>query len=162
MTSRLSWGKRKAVLAVNVPGREPYAVLDPRFKRPRNKADVLGAGLPALVSTTDPNDIEILWDEVPSLESQVEQRLSDAMQGQDARMDEARQMQRQMWEAAQNAGASPPAPGAETPQGAPAMEAMAQSAKQALQFVKDPAMRKTMIEQYRAAGIPVDEEDEAS
>jgi hypothetical protein len=161
MTSRLSWGKRKAVLAVNVPGRAPYAVLDPRFKRPRNKADIVGAGLPALVSTTDPNDVEILWDEVPSLETQVEQRVSDAMQGQDARMEEARQMQRQMWEAAQNASA-PPASGASTPQAAPGMEAMAQSAKQALQFVKDPAMRKTMIEQYRAAGIPVDEDDEAS
>ena len=36
---------------------------------------------------------------------------------------------------------------------------MAQNAKAALAFTKDPAMRKLLIEQYRAAGIEIDEED---
>jgi hypothetical protein len=161
MTSRFSWGRRKAVLAVNIPGRAPYAVLEPRFKWPRGKTDLVGAGLPALVSTTDPNDIEILWDEVPSLENQIEQRMSDALQGQEARMEQAREMQRQMMEAAQDASAHPPGPGTPAPQMAPAMQAMAENAKQALGHVKDPAMRKMLIKQYRAAGIPVDEVDEA-
>ena len=154
-----SWGKRKAVLAVNVPGRAPYAVLDPRFKRPRGKADYVGAGLPALVSITDPNDIEILWDEVPSLEDQIAQRVDDALGGQEARMEQAREVQRQMLEAAQNASSNPTAHG--THQADPAMEAMAENAKQALARVKDPAMREMLIKQYRAAGIPVDEGDEA-
>jgi hypothetical protein len=147
------------VLAVNIPGRAPYAVFEPAFKRPRGKADYLGAGLPALVSTTDPSDVEILWDEVPSVDSQIEQRMSDAFQGQEARMEQAREMQRQMMEAAQNTGAGPSAPGA--PPFAPAMEVMAQNAKRTLAYVTDPAMRKMLIEQYRAAGIRVDEEDEA-
>lgn len=36
---------------------------------------------------------------------------------------------------------------------------MAQNAKRALQMFQDPAQRKTMIAQYRAAGIEIDEED---
>jgi hypothetical protein len=40
----------------------------------------------------------------------------------------------------------------------PAAEAMAENAKQTLAYVKDPATRKMLIKQYRAAGIPVDED----
>ena len=52
---------------------------------------------------------------------------------------------------------TPPAPG--IPQQGAAQEMMAQSAKQALRFVQDPKMRKMMIEQYRAAGIEIDDPD---
>jgi hypothetical protein len=155
-----SFGKRKAVLAVNIPGMAPYAVIESKFKAPRGKGDYAGAGLPALVSTTDPTDIEILWDEVPSLESQIEQRMSDAMQGQGALMEQARQMQEQMMEAAQNAGTNATAPGA--PMAGPAAQMMAQNAKRALAYVTDPAMREMLIKQYRAAGIQIDEGDEAT
>jgi hypothetical protein len=34
----------------------------------------------------------------------------------------------------------------------------AESAKRALQYVQDPAMRKMLIDQYRAAGIDVGED----
>ena len=36
----------------------------------------------------------------------------------------------------------------------------ADSAKRALQYVQDPAMRKMLIDQYRAAGIDIGEEGE--
>ncbi len=151
------WGKRKAVLAVNIPGMAPYAVVEAKFKPPRGKVDLAGAGLPALVSSTDSTDIEILWDEVPSLESQIAQRMDDAMQGQEAVMEQARQAQQQMMEAAKNAGTSPSAAGG-LPAG-PAAEMMAENAKRALAYVKDPAMRETLIKQYRAAGIQIDEDE---
>jgi hypothetical protein len=154
----ISFGKRKAVLAVNVPGMAPYAVLESNFRPPGGKGDHVGAGLPALVSTTDPTDIEILWDEVPSLEDQIEQRVSDAMDGQKAGMEEAQQMQQQMMEAAQKAGTNPTVPGA--PLAGPAAEMMAQNAKRTLAYVTDPAMREMLIRQYRAAGIEIDAGDE--
>jgi hypothetical protein len=149
-----SWGKRKAVLTVHIPGMAPYAVISGKFKAPRGKADQAGAGLPALVSTTDPSDIEILWDEVPSLESQIAQRMDDAMQGQRAMTD---QMQQQMTAAAQDAGANPV--GAAGIPAGPAAEMMAENAKRALAYVTDPAMREMLIKQYRAAGIRIDEDE---
>jgi hypothetical protein len=36
-------------------------------------------------------------------------------------------------------------------------QTMLQNAKLALQYVRDPAMRQMLIQQYRAAGIPIDE-----
>jgi hypothetical protein len=38
----------------------------------------------------------------------------------------------------------------------------ADNAKRTLQFVQDPAQRRMLIEQYRAAGIVLDEGDEKS
>src|SRR5262249_15772943 len=113
-----------------------------------------------LVSTTDPTDIEFLWDEVPSLQSQIAQRINDAVDGQEARMAEARQMQQQMIEAAQSAGANPPAPA--PPLTAPPPPMLAQNAKRTLAYVTDPVMRKMLIRQYRAAGIHIDEGDESA
>ena len=57
-----------AVLSVTVPGRAPYAIYVRKFRFPRqSRTDYTGAGYPALVSQSDPNDVEILWDEVPSV-----------------------------------------------------------------------------------------------
>jgi hypothetical protein len=158
-------GKRKTVLAVTVPGSPPYAVLMPKLKHPRMRADVAGSGLPALVSTTDANDVEILWEELPSVLDQVGQRISDSLAASGA---QAEELERGMMEQVQEAIAkgpppmpsvqpTPPAPG--MPQQGAAQEMMIQSAKQALRFVQDPAMRKMMIEQYRAAGIEIDDAD---
>jgi hypothetical protein len=61
---QLSTGKRKAVLSVNVPGQAPYALFQRRFKRPRGMAGLI---VPALVSSSDPNDVEVLWDELESM-----------------------------------------------------------------------------------------------
>ncbi|HEY7257006.1 MAG TPA: hypothetical protein VH476_10025 [Solirubrobacterales bacterium] len=145
------------MVAVNIPGMAPYAVTMAGLKAPRGRVDLAGAGLPALVSTTDPTDIEILWDEVPSLESQVAQRMDDAMQGQRALLSQAHQMQEQMMEAAKNAGANPAGAGG-APAG-PAAEMMVENAKRALAYVTDPAMREMLIKQYHAAGIRIDDDE---
>ena len=52
-------------------------------------------------------------------------------------------------------------PGAGTPS-APAMEMLTENAKRTLAYVTDPAMRRMLIAQYRASGIEIDEEDEAT
>ena len=161
---RTSSGKRRAVLSVNVPGRAPYAVFERKFKNPRKKGDVSGAGLPALVSATDPSDVEVQWDELPSLESELGQRIADKMGAAAAGMREQQDMQREMADAVKRASANPP--GAPPTPGVPAVpglapgmqETMAQSAKQALKFVKDPAQRKMLIDQYRAMGITIEDE----
>ena len=44
---------------------------DAEAEAPSGRGDIAGAGLPALVSDTDPNDVEILWDELPSALDQV-------------------------------------------------------------------------------------------
>jgi hypothetical protein len=158
-------GTHRAVLAVNVPGRPPYAVFVRKFKQPRNRGDVAGAGLPALVSAADPNDVEILWDEMPSVENQLGQRIADRMQEAQAGLQQDAVMQQQMMEAVQRASAASPdlnaAPvAAAMGQMPPEMKAMmAQNAKLALQMVKDPAQRQMLIEQYRIAGIPIDDLD---
>ena len=65
---QLSTGRRKAVLSVNVPGQAPYALLERRFKRPRGMAGLI---VPALVSSSDPTDVEVLWDEFSSMPHQL-------------------------------------------------------------------------------------------
>jgi hypothetical protein len=64
---RISTGKRTAVLSVNVPGQAPYALLQRKFQRPRGIAGLI---VPALVSSSDPTDVEVLWDELPSMTQQ--------------------------------------------------------------------------------------------
>lgn len=61
---QLSTGRRKAVLSVNVPGEPPYAVFHRRFKRPRGMAGLI---VSALVSSSDPTDVEVLWEELASI-----------------------------------------------------------------------------------------------
>jgi hypothetical protein len=153
-----------AVLAVNVPGKSPYAVFARKFKFPHLQADVTGGGLPALVSESDPNDIEVLWDEVPSGESQIAARMSESM----ARTSPATAMEDQISGAlGQISGALGQAQGATPASGAGALggvaaqmqQLAAENAKRTLQFVQDPAQRQMLIEQYRAAGIVLDEGD---
>ena len=64
----VSTGRRKAVLSVNVPGQAPYALLQRRFKRPRGMAGLI---VPALVSSSDPTDVEMRWDEFSSMTQQL-------------------------------------------------------------------------------------------
>lgn len=165
-------GKHATVLAVNVPGSAPYAVFKPKFKHVRGKGSALGAGLPALVSQSDPTDVEVLWDELPSVKEQARATAAEAMQATQDRMAEATKMMSQGF---QQAGPSPPPPpaapepGAATAPQMPAntppipanmQEMMAKNAKTALSFTKDPAMRKMLIAQYRAAGIEIGEDEE--
>ena len=151
-------GKQAAVLSVNVPGQAPYAVFKKKLKFPDGVADLTGAGFPALVSSQDPTDVEILWDEAPSAASQVGLRISDSMEAASADIAVETQMREQIAKAME--GATPPAtPAAGMPQlGGEMQSMMAANAKRALQFVQDPAQRKMLIEQYRAAGIEIDED----
>jgi hypothetical protein len=131
-----------AVMAVNIPGRAPYAVYAPRFKFEVDPVEPLWVPLPALVSATDPGDVEILWNEVPSHEAQLADRIAAsqaAHQAQASRADELR---------AQIAGGMAPQ----------VHQLAADNAKRALQYVRDPKMRKMLIDQYRAAGIDVGED----
>jgi hypothetical protein len=57
---QVSTGNRKAVLSVTVPGPAPYALFRRKFKRPLG---LTGLIVPALVSLSDPTDVEVLWDE---------------------------------------------------------------------------------------------------
>ena len=154
-----------AVLSVNVPGRPPYAVYLRKFRFPRkSRTDYTGAGYPALVSESDPNDVEILWDEIPSVQSQLSDRIASSMA-----LAESRQAATtEQWQAAlDQAGADAAGGGMSTEGGADFAGAMgpdmcklaADSARRALQYVQDPVMRKTMIDQYRAAGIEIPEDE---
>ena len=144
-----------AVLSVHVPGRAPYAVYLRKFRFPRkSRTDYTGAGYPALVSASDPDDIEVLWDEVPSAESQLSDRLASSMA-----LAESRQAAlAEQWQAALGqAGAERCRAGGMAPE---MRKLAADSARRALQYVQDPAMRKMLIDQYRAAGIEIPEDDE--
>jgi hypothetical protein len=162
-------GKHQAVLAVNVPGSEPYAVFVREFKHKRGKGAPVGAGLPALVSSSDPSDVEVLWDELLSVKKQSKKTAAEAMQAAQERMTAAQQ-------AASAAPVMPPAPvtppvpgaanapqmPANAPQMTPQMrQMMIQQAKTALAAVP-PNMRQMMIQQYRMAGIEIDDEGNVS
>jgi hypothetical protein len=147
-------GKRKTVLAVTVPGRPPYAVLMRKMNHPRGRADVAHAGLPALVSESDPNEVEILWDEMTPVMDQVGQRIADTLAASNA---QAAELEQGIMDQVQQAITQGPPPA--MPQQNVAQEMMARSAKQALRLVQDPKMRRMMIEQYRAAGIEIDDAD---
>ena len=64
-----------AVLSVAVPGRAPYAVYVPKFKIPRKRLSIPGEPIPVLVSASDPRDVDLRWDEMPSLGDQVAARM---------------------------------------------------------------------------------------
>ncbi len=66
-----------AVLSVAVPGRPPYAVYLAKFKIPSRRLSIPGEPMPVLVSATNPRDIEILWDEMPSMGDQIAARMAD-------------------------------------------------------------------------------------
>ncbi len=157
-------GKHNVVLAVTVPGSEPYAVYKPKFKHKGGKGVALGAGIPALVSSSDPTDVEILWDELPSVREQVRETVAEATGVMQGRMAAATQ---QMNEAMRQASPPPaPQPGeanapqvpADTPGVSPQMkEMMLKNAKMAISAAPNDQMRQMIIEQYRLAGIPIDE-----
>jgi hypothetical protein len=154
---RDSHGKHDVVLAVTIPGSEPYAVYKSKFKHKGGKGVALGAGLPALVSLSDPSDVEILWDELLSVREQANQTAAEAMQVTQDRMAAANAQMSQ----ATAAAAAAPQPPAGAPAGAQGVtpeikEMMLKNAKMAISAAP-PQMRQMIIEQYRLAGIPIDE-----
>lgn len=130
-----------AVLAVYIPGRAPYALYVPRFKCEVDLLEPLWMPLPALVSAVDPGAVEILWDEVPGHDAQLMDRVAGSLAAQQARSAQVDAFARQA-----------------LPDRSDMQKLAADSARRALQYVQDPAMRKMLIDQYRAAGIDVGEE----
>ena len=78
-TYETSQGKHDAVLSVRVPGQEPYAIYVEKFKQPRRSVLTLGGGIPALVSMSDPSDVEPLWDRAEAAgQTRLEGRIAAA------------------------------------------------------------------------------------
>lgn len=149
-------GKHAAVLSVHVPGREPYAVYKAKFDHKRGKGLPFGAGFPALVSDRDPTDVEIVWDEMQSAKQQQRENANEAVQTASDRMSGALQQARA--EMAGWSGTAPVVPGTAA-QVSPDLQAMMlQNAQTALASTKDPKMRKMLIDQYRMAGIDMDDD----
>jgi hypothetical protein len=154
-------GKHDVVLAVTIPGNEPYAVYVPRFDHKGGKGLAPGAGLPALVSSSDPSDIEILWDELPSVREQLRETVAEAKQlAQSSSAAAAAQLEDAIRLMSERAAAPTPSP--QAPGGHPAItpeirELMLRNAKMAISAATSPQMRRMIIEQYRLAGLPIDE-----
>jgi hypothetical protein len=124
-----------AVLSVHFAGRRPYAVFMPRFKCEVDLMDPFWQPLPALVSTQSPDEVEILWGEVPGHDQQLADRVAGSIAAQEER-----------------AAIVADFGGVDLPSLA------ADNARRTLQFVHDPKMRRMLIDQYRAAGIDIDGE----
>ena len=150
-------GHHSVVLSVHVPGQTPYAVFVERFNHEKRVGDARHPGLPALVSTMDPDDVEVLWQEVPT---QEEQKAAGRAMGESANQT-AEGLEERMRQQTADALAHPtprsvPAAGASPVPGMdPAM--LAEAGRTALQFVADPAQRQMIIDQYRTMGIELDE-----
>jgi hypothetical protein len=165
-TYETTQGKHDTVLSVNAPGREPYAVYKKNFKHPRKASLALGAGVPALISTTDPASIEVLWDQA---EAAGAAKLGQRMDAASQQMQQAQDMlsggqpgqPEQAWMNAQQEAIKrgPPAvPAGGTPQANPQMRQMLiQNAKMALSSTP-PQMRQMLIQQYRMMGIEIDDQ----
>ncbi|MEP6480034.1 MAG: hypothetical protein ABJB03_11620 [Rhodoglobus sp.] len=141
-------GRLDAVLAVTVPGQAPYAVFVKGFTKKRGRTDVLGAGYPAVVSTSDPTDVDVLWDEVPATMDQVGQRLTEDLEAASSRLPMG--MPQLPFTA--------PAAGAPVGMNPDMLKMMADNAKLSLSMIRDPNVRAATIAQYRAAGIPIEED----
>lgn len=83
------------VLTVSVPGGSPYAVLIRHFKSPRSKPvnldPTLYPWLPVEVSLTDPNDVQVVWDEVPERMAKVGQLMQEQVDARAAQIQELQQ-----------------------------------------------------------------------
>lgn len=156
-------GKHDVVLAVTVPGSPPYAVYVPNFHHKSGKGLAIGAGLPALVSESDPSEIEVLWNELPSRREQLSETIAEARELSQNRVaamaEQMEEATRQMSLRATGAGSpQPPSAPAATPGLTPELkEMMLKNAKVAVSAAPNAQMRQMIVEQYRLAGIPIDE-----
>jgi hypothetical protein len=137
-------GKHAVVLSVNVPGKDPYAAYVEKFDHKKGKAGIHeSAALPALVSATDPNEVDVQWDEMISAKEAKKQGKQAAAERVNALM-ERRQ-----------AGAQPGAAGADP------MDTYKQNARAALDATaNNPVSRQMVIDQYRRLGVKISETGE--
>jgi hypothetical protein len=114
--------------------------------------------MPALVSSTDPQKVEILWKEGPDIMAQVAARMADSARG-------SSQMQADMLQqfqaASQQASADPAAAAAGTPAGMPpqARQMLIDNLKRSLAYVTDPGQRELLLSQYRTMGLDITPEE---
>jgi hypothetical protein len=150
-------GASEAVLSVWVPGRAPYAVFVPKFKVPRKHLSIPGEPIPATVSASDPQKVEILWQEAPGLMDQVAARMTDSAR---ATSRVQQDMMAQYQAAVDQAMAHPPAPAA-APTGMPpaARQMLVENLKRSLAYVTDPAQRQLVLDQYRTMGLDITPEE---
>ncbi len=148
-----------AVLSVNVAGRRPYAVFVPRFKCEVDLLEPMWQPLPALVSADSPSEVEILWDEVPGRDRQVQDRVAGSIAAQQERAAIVADFSRAQMAALNQLPHVDHEPGASDPSapGSDMAGLAAENARRTLQFVQDPKMRRMLIEQYRAAGINIED-----
>jgi hypothetical protein len=138
----------KETLLVTVPGTEPYEVT---YKVEGGLTE--GAEYPVYVDHEDPNKVFVEDTNVTNAIGGVANALSQ-FSGQPVGTDMG-----SIQQAVTNLPGSAGAPGATAVPGITPewQQMMAKNAKAALEFVKDPAQRKMLIEQYRAAGVPIDD-----
>jgi hypothetical protein len=154
-------GKHEAVLSVTIPGQAPYAAYLKKFDHKSGKAVDQGAGLPALVSTSDPNDVEVQWGEMLSVKEHDRQTAARAME---ETSKHAAALSEGLSRAAEGNPMTPPegiGPGTQPniPQLTPEMKEMMKANAKASLAAVPPAMRQMMIQQFKAAGIELDESD---
>ena len=165
-TSETKDGKHDAVLSVYLPGQQPYAVYVEKLKHPRRSGVGGIGGIPATISLSDPNDIDLDWKAAKAagvarvnrrMEEATEQ-MQQAMSGQPM-SGQTGDLEQAFSKAQQDAIAEGPPPNMPTtPQITPQMrQMMVQNAKVALSSVP-PNMRQMMIQQYRMAGIEIDDQ----
>jgi hypothetical protein len=164
-----SRGTHDTVLSVHLPGQEPYAVYKEKLKHPRTSGLPRGVGIPALVSQSDPTDIELDW---KGAEAAGQAQLGQRMQAASEKMQQAQQMmsgqqvggqlgepQQALAKATEDANKQGPPAGMPTAsQIDPQMrQMMIQNAKMAFANTP-PQMRELLIQQYRSAGIDFDDQ----
>ncbi|MEO6533403.1 MAG: hypothetical protein ABIO06_07495 [Pseudolysinimonas sp.] len=146
-----------AVLSVVVPGEPPYAAYLSKFKVPRNHLVIPGDPMEVLVTTADPQGVEILWADMPGVGEQIAARMGDATSA-NAKLLAA--MSEQMQAATAAATAAP----AGTPMAATGMppqmrQMLVDTLKRSLINVNDPARRQQMLDQYKAMGLEITPEE---
>jgi hypothetical protein len=151
-------GASEAVLAVAVPGRAPYAVFVPKFKIPRKYHSIPGEPIPAAVSASDPQKVEILWQEAPGLMDQVAARMADSAR---AISKEREGMMALYQAAADQATAHPAAAAASSRTGMPpaARQMLVENLKRSLAHVSEPRQRQLLLDQYRTMGLDITPEE---
>jgi len=142
-----------AVLSVAIPGEARYAVYVPKFKVPRSHIVIPGEPINVLVKTTNRQDVEILWSELPQIGDQIAARASDSAAANSKLMSA---MSEQIEAATAAAAASPDGPNMAGTGMPPAMrEMLVGNLKRSLMYVNDPARRQQMIDQYKTMGLEI-------
>jgi hypothetical protein len=165
-TTETKDGKHDAVLAVYLPDQQPYAVYVEKLKHPRRSGVGGIGGIPATISLSDPNDIDLDWKAAKATGvARINQRMEDATSQMQQAMSgqpisgQAGDLEQAFSKATEEAIAKGPPPNMPTtPQITPQMrQMMVQNAKMAL--ANTPAnMRPMLIQQYRMAGIEIDDD----